>query len=380
VSGRSGHDAGSYTRLALLGKAVARARHAEGVSTQTPDQVTAATRVVAVDPRDDGAFGQWYRVTTAGLLHDRPDDDPPGLEEHRAKALAGLPEREPSELIELLLAVVDGRAVGAVSIELPLRDNPHVSYAEGHVLPAARRRGVGRALLDAVLDRSRGAGRSLLMTELDEPPGCEDRSDGRAFLRATGFTEALVEARRDLALPVPADVLDRLERECAPHAVDYELLTWRDRCPDELVEGRAELGRAMSTAAPLGELDWHEETWDAARVREREQLVAEQGRTSVIAAARHRPSGQLVGFTELVARPARPQQAHQWETLVLREHRGHRLGMLLKIAALRRLVAELPGARVVQTGNALVNGPMIAVNEALGFRVAGTYGTWQRPV
>jgi len=332
-----------------------------------------------VDARDERAFAPWHAVVTAGLRDLRPDDVVPGAAEARAAALAGRPEREPSELVELLLAREGGEVVGAARVELPCRDNPHVTYVEATVVPAARRRGAGTALLDAVLARSRVLGRTLVVTELDEPPHLAGVSPGRRFLEATGFREVLVEVRRDLALPVPPERLDALEEEAARHADGYDVVTWRDRCPDQLVDSRAELGRAMSTDVPLGELDWREETWDAARVREREQLVAEQGRTSVVAAARERTTGRLVAFTELAARPAEPAQVDQWETLVLQAHRGRRLGTLVKVAALRRLAAEVPGARFVTTGNAVTNGPMIAVNEALGFVPAGTYSSWQRP-
>lgn len=335
--------------------------------------------VVGVDARGDG-FADWHAVADAVRTHRRPADTWPDLEEERASALAGLPEREPSELVELLLARDGTGAVGAARIELPRRDNQHVVYAEVLVLPPCRRRGAGTALLDAVGARARELGRPLLVTELDEPPGLAGASPARRFLEASGFVEVLQEVRRDLALPVPAERLDALEADAARHAEGYEVVTWRDRCPDELLDSRAELGRAMSTDVPLGDLDWQEETWDAARVRERERAVAEQGRTSVVAAARERSTGRLVAFTELVARPARPEMAEQWETLVLRAHRGRRLGTLVKVAALRRLQQEVPGARVVVTGNAVVNAPMIAVNEALGFVPAGTYSSWQRPV
>ena len=36
--------------------------------------------------------------------------------------------------------------------------------------------------------------------------------------------------------------------------------------------------------------------------------------------------GRLVGFTDLQVPLAQPERAHQGGTLVLREHRGHRLG------------------------------------------------------
>ena len=71
-----------------------------------------------------------------------------------------------------------------------------------------------------------------------------------------------------------------------------------------------------------------------------------------------------------------PERAYQWGTLVLAEHRGHRLGMLVKLAALRALQAASPSTRSVSTWNAEGNTPMIAVNEALGFVPVGTLSSW----
>ena len=64
----------------------------------------------------------------------------------------------------------------------------------------------------------------------------------------------------------------------------------------------------------------------------------------------------------------------QDDTLVLKEHRGHRLGMLLKVANLEFLQRERPGHPAVTTFNAAENEHMLAVNDALGFvpvRVGG---------
>jgi GNAT superfamily N-acetyltransferase len=332
--------------------------------------------VLEVDPHDDDALAAWSAVDRAALLARRPRDVPATLQELRAVALAGRPERDPSELVHLLAAREGGRVVGAARLELPLRDNAHLGWAEAAVAPDARRRGAGRALLTELEERCRDLGRTVLMTELDEPPG--DDGAGRAFLERAGFSCELVEVRRELALPVPEARLAALEQQARDRAGGYEVVTWRDRCPDHLVEARAELGRAMSTDVPLGGLDYGEEAWDAARVREREALLAEQGRSSVVAAARHAASGALVAFTELVVRPDVPDDVHQWETLVLRAHRGSRLGLLVKAAALRRLLDQVPGARRVVTVNATTNAPMMAVNEALGFVPDGTVTTWQK--
>ena len=86
--------------------------------------------------------------------------------------------------------------------------------------------------------------------------------------------------------------------------------------------------------------------------------------------------GRLVAFTDLQVPLAQPERAHQGGTLVLREHRGHRLGALMKAAVLRELAATMPEVRRISTYNSEDNTPMVAVNEALGFRPAGQLSTW----
>ena len=184
--------------------------------------------------------------------------------------------------------------------------------------------------------------------------------------------------RRDLALPADPARLDALEEAGRPYATGYEVRTWRDRCPDDLLEGRAALGVAMSTDAPLGDLDWREEAWDVERVRRRERDGVEQGRAHLAAGAVHAGSGRLVAFTEVAVAHETPELVRQWETLVEQAHRGHRLATLVKTAVLRRLADELPEARAVITVNAGTNAPMVAINQALGFRPDGELLNLQR--
>jgi GNAT superfamily N-acetyltransferase len=335
-----------------------------------------------IDPRDDAAFAEWFAVVEASQQLARPGevDDLPG--DLQAAAVDGMPGDDgsapPDEQYELLLVRHEGRPVAAGRVELPMADNRHAVGVLLHVLPEVRRHGVGALLLAEVERRARRAGRTTLMAEIDEPPDEQGRSAGRAFARRHGFRPVLVEVRRDLTLPVDPARLDALEAACAPLAQEYAIRSWRDRCPDDLLDDRAELGRRISTDAPLGELSWEEEEWDADRVRRREERVARSGRTTVSAGAVHRASGRLVAFTEVAASTGAPALVHQWETVVLREHRGHRLGTLVKTAVVRRLQQELPEARVVATCNAATNRHMIAVNEALGFRTNGLWVAVQR--
>ncbi|MDP9434449.1 MAG: GNAT family N-acetyltransferase, partial [Actinomycetota bacterium] len=217
------------------------------------------------------------------------------------------------------------------------------------------------------------------LVEVEQPAGAAT-TPGRAFAEARGFRCALAEVRRDLDVPVPAERLDALEAACLPLAQGYDLRLWEERCPDDLVEDRALLARRMSTDAPMRDVPWEEEDWDADRVRTAERLLREQGRGRLAAGAVHRATGRLVAFTAMGVPLSCPERAYQWDTLVLREHRGHRLGTLVKLANLRRVAAAWPRTRVVSTWNAEENAPMIAVNEALGCRVVGTLGEWLRPV
>lgn len=339
-------------------------------------------QIEQVDPRDERVFAEWYAVVDEVHRDERPESPGWLVGELRETALAGQPAPDGTppadERRDTLLLRVDGRAVAAGRLDLPLADNTHTASLVLSVLPGVRRQGCGTTLLEEMTERARAAGRTVLMADVDEPPALVGRSPGRAFATRHGFTCAITEVARDLRLPVDPARLDAIDEACAPYSVGYRVVTWQDRCPDELVEDRAALSRAMSTDVPLGELDWREEQWDADRVRRNEELVARQGRTFLAAGAVHERSGRLVAFTELGVPLAKPERVYQWDTLVLREHRGHRLGTLVKTAVLRLVAERVPDARVVSTWNAETNAPMIAVNEALGFRTNGALTSWQR--
>jgi hypothetical protein len=118
---------------------------------------------------------------------------------------------------------------------------------------------------------------------------------------------------------------------------------------------------------PTGELDYQAEVWTPERVREKDDHFAATGRRQhgVMAVA---PDGSCAGSTMLFVNDAATWRALQGGTLVPPAHRGHRLGLALKIANHQALRARFPDCRYAFTDNAGVNAPMNAVNEALGFR------------
>ena len=63
-----------------------------------------------------------------------------------------------------------------------------------------------------------------------------------------------------------------------------------------------------------------------------------------------------------------PGKVHQWATIVRKEHRGHRLGLAIKARNLRTLQHAHPDRTSIHTTNNETNGPMVDINERIGFK------------
>ena len=289
------------------------------------------------------------------------------------------------------LAKVEGRLVGYANLRRPLDADARHVYCFVAVAAMYRRRGIGSMLLQRLLDHATQNGCTTLQSFVihagaqagEQLPARTGRGGVPAanaetqFLLARGFTLEQANVGSALALPADPVRLDALEADAAPHAADYEIITWPSPTPDNLAPGLAHLRQRMSTDLPAGGREASEESWDAARVHGYEATAAAAGRRSLYAAARHRATGRLVAFTEIIVAADRAVSPDQNDTLVLGEHRGHRLGLLVKIANLRVLATERPDASRIKTFNASENDHMLAINERLGFAPIMVSGAWQ---
>ena len=320
-----------------------------------------------------------------------------------AHYLAAHLREHPYSIRRMLVAIPEGATIptaddvaGFARLSLPIKDNTHLVNLEIYVDPDRARQGVGRALLEAaealgaehdrttVIAWSEQAGEPSPDTPgVLEPPTGSGRihpdDAGANFALRHGYTFEQAERYSVLRLPVDAALLDQLQADAAERAgAEYRLVSWTDRCPGEWVHQVAVLETRMSTDAPMAELDMKEATWDAERVRTWEREVAESSHGYALAAAEHIPTHTLAAFTVLRYPLDHPEVVFQEDTLVLREHRGRRLGMLVKTENLRRLRELRPDAKRVHTWNAEENAYMLSINVALGFRPTGVIGTWQK--
>jgi GNAT superfamily N-acetyltransferase len=282
--------------------------------------------------------------------------------------------------IELWLGMSGGLDIGCVKLTMPVHDNLGNADVDVAIHPQHRGQGLGRRLAEAMLARVRALGRTYVTAEISTPLGQDPRRRPGALLaQRFGATPALTERRRllDLTEVEPRD-LARLEADAAGHAAGYTLLQWVDRAPDSDVDDLAALMVAMSTDSPTGKLLLTEpEAWDAARYRAKEASAVARQRQRIGTAARDDATGRLVGFSDIGVSVVRPEVGYQWDTIVRADHRGHRLGLLMKAANLRALREHSPTTRYINTWNADVNTAMVAVNDALGYRAVEILEEWQ---
>jgi GNAT superfamily N-acetyltransferase/RimJ/RimL family protein N-acetyltransferase len=259
-----------------------------------------------------------------------------------------------------------GNPVGCYLLTLPERENREWGMCYLTVPPASRRAGVGTALLEHCAQQARLAGRSHLASEVREG------SPGAAFAATAGATMGIAEVLRQLRVDDRLRAsLGSLRAEAERNAAGYTVRSWVGATPPQHLADAARVSEAMADA-PRDDGMEHEAE-DADRIKALEELRIAAGLRSYAVAAWHDQTGEMAALTQLGTEPGSPGWGFQGLTAVLRAHRGHRLGLLVKVAMLQLLTTHEPDVQRILTGNASANKHMIAINEQLGFEVSSVY-------
>ncbi|NYE95299.1 hypothetical protein FHU41_001520 [Psychromicrobium silvestre] len=256
---------------------------------------------------------------------------------------------------------------GLVELSLPLKENRSLAFLQIVLRPGSE---AGPRLMAEAISRARLAGRKTLQTFSNH------RDEALlSLIRRADFEE--VQRATISVLPVER-VPEGLWQEAESASQEYELLQWANRCPEELLEPFAALCGLMSTDAPQGRATAEPQLWDGARVRRGESAKAEQGSNIQLSVMRHRDSAELAGYTMLEWNPKRAAVGMQGDTLVATSHRGHRLGLRLKLENLRIARQSWPEIERIYTGNAEENEAMLRINRAMGYLPDKTFVTFRR--
>ncbi|QMU98052.1 GNAT family N-acetyltransferase [Microbacterium esteraromaticum] len=288
---------------------------------------------------------------------------------------------------------LDGDTVGRCALDILQDDGGETAFITVALLRRAWSRGIGSAAYAEIERIARDAGvRKLLnwsehhdadapLPRIESPTGFGSAPADRSarFLQRKGFR--LEQIVRGSALHWDDELahhLTRLRDDAAAHAHGYRVIQWMIPTPDEHIDGYAWMKSRMSTDVPDGDLGMPEEVWDAERVRRQDSRIIQRGWSMLVTAALHITTGELAAFNELAIGDVPTAGSHQWDTLVLSEHRGHRLGMLVKTAGLLAWRERHPASPRVTTYNAEENRPMLSINEAIGFTPIAYEGAWRK--
>lgn len=326
-----------------------------------------------IDPADDAVVRQVYDLGVAAKSVGRPWFSPPRYEGW----LIQLRQPEVEETLELYGAFdADGSCAGTSLLFIPTQDNLEKVYADIDVAPGRRRRGIGTELVRHATARCRQLGRQTFFTETLVPGHWDEQHGYPTFARAMGFAPAWHELTRHLRLPVPGDRLAELWRTTLPaHGDDYRIETFVGRVPADLLPGLAGLMSLLAVDAPSGAVEFDAEAVTPERLERLYDREAKQQRIRLSALAIHKITGAVAAQTDLVFDETMDPVVQEG-TYVHRDHRGHRLGLAVKVANLQRLQRDYPGRPFVRTMNAETNDHMVSINLELGFELVETMTEW----
>lgn len=319
---------------------------------------------------NDEEYEQLTRLHNIIRKEAMPDDPATSMEQTRAE-LQNIP---PVFSYELWVARNGrGEIIAEGSVAIPrMETNQHLAQFDIRVLPEHRQKGLAKRFLENVTEESRREDRSLLIgnTRSTIPAG-------EAFMKAMGANVGLATHVNELKIEdlnrqLLAVWIDRSKER----AKGIEFGLWEGRYPEDQLEAIAKMRELMNTM-PKDDLEIEDFRWDADQIRQIDDSMEATGDIRWTMYARDQASGRLVGYSDMYWNAHKPKIAQQGDTAVLEEFQNRGIGRWLKASMLEKLLREHPEVKLVRTGNAQSNAPMLKINEELGFRPSMTQLLWQ---
>ena len=267
-----------------------------------------------------------------------------------------LPHLEPDDyrLLNMWVVVDNGRFVGRIGVEIPLQDGSKVAFWFIELLREVWGRGIGSAAYELVEQTARDArphGPAGVGGAPAAPGPASHRRPAsarspRITPRASSSATATRWSRSSATASSISPARSTRSSGCSPRpsaaSTGYRVVQWFAPTPPEFAEGYAWMKSRMSTDAPAGGTRVRRRAVGCRAHRPaRRQVHRRRAALMLVTAAQHIETGELCAFNELSIGKDRTEATQQEDTLVLKEHRGHKLGTLVKCAG----AAAVAGAR-----------------------------------
>jgi len=268
----------------------------------------------------------------------------------------------------------EGTAVGLLVVSQPTYDNTNQVWFDLAVHPDHRDGAVAAALIEYVEQLGRDTGRTTIGY------GGFDLPEAIALAEKHGYVQKAIEVNRRQELTgLDWSIVQSLYDGAVAASTAYELVTLTGALPDDMLEGMIAVTSSINDA-PKDDLDIEDDVYSTERLRAYEEAQRKSDHTIHRVIAREKATGALAGHTVIAVERERPHIGHQHDTAVSRDHRGHRLGALLKSAMLLNLRDAEPALAQVDTWNAESNDHMIAINEQLNYKIVARILAYQKTV
>jgi len=248
-------------------------------------------------------------------------------------------------------AAEDGaKLVGWATAAIEYQSAERPGFLDVSVAPEARKAGLGTALLERCEAHLAGLGVATVLSSTTPEEGSQRLATAHGFRNTNTTRISGVDPRT-------------IEPGSVPPGVSLHPLASLD--PRKVYELDAEAMRDVPGEVAMDDVSF--EQWLADYWRHPDTDLD----ASVAAVIDDRP----VSFSHLRIAPG--GRAVTDMTGTLRDYRGRGLALLVKRATL--VNAAKRGVELVSTENDETNGPMLRVNENLGYRPIGSRLTWSRP-